>query len=213
MIESAHPDNSSQSALPRITKKVLSREVLNGIDQIVSPRAEFHSRELPRPRGFEGNLSIPHSAHPLSMNHIPSPPQPNSPPSSQKLQFLGLCEQLYDNNEATTKLQIQLKEQIRKSATLLYTLSSSGQMIEGLVRTHFREMQGQYGEKFGAALTDINRRLVSLEHKMLGGATQSEAFSTSGVLMSAFPKEHGHQIPSIAERLESVAKHEPGMEE
>jgi hypothetical protein len=146
------------------------------------------------------------------MNHIPSPPGPESPPSAQKAQFLSLCEQLYDNNEATTKLQHQLKEQIRKSATLLYTLSSSGQMIEGLVRTHFREMQGQYGEKFGAALTDLNRRLVSLEHKMLGGATQSEAFSSSGALMSALPKENGHTIPSIVERLEHAAK-DSGTEE
>jgi hypothetical protein len=119
-----------------------------------------------------------------------------------------MCEQLYDNNEATSRLQQQLKEQIRKSATLLYTLSSSGQMIEGLVRSHFREMQSQYGEKFGAALTDLNRRLVALEQKTLGGASQSEAFTTSGALISALPKENGHQIPSIVERLEHAAKEE-----
>jgi hypothetical protein len=49
-------------------------------------------------------------------------------------------------------------------------------MIEGLVKSCFREMQVQYGEKFGAALVDLNRRLVALEeaagtHRGSGGGS------------------------------------------
>ncbi|KAJ3002960.1 UNVERIFIED_CONTAM: hypothetical protein HDU68_005929, partial [Siphonaria sp. JEL0065] len=57
----------------------------------------------------------------------------------------------------------KLKDQMRKSSSLLQTLQASGQMIEGLVRSCFRDMQLQYGEKFGAALSDLNRRLEALE--------------------------------------------------
>jgi hypothetical protein len=156
---------------------------LNGIDQIVSPRAEISSRELPRPRGYEADV-YPHTAHPLSIpKRIPSPTAqvpPQAPLS--KSQFIKTFEQLFDSQEQTLILQAQLKEQIRKSSTLLYTLSSSGQMIEGLVRTHFRDMQATYGEKFGSALSDLNRRLAIIEEKTLGKsqATQSPGAISAG---------------------------------
>ncbi|KAJ3031890.1 hypothetical protein HDV00_008101 [Rhizophlyctis rosea] len=80
-----------------------------------------------------------------------------------RVQFMSMCEQLYDHLEETPRLQHTLREQIRKSTALLQTLQASGQMIEGLVRSHFREMQVAYGEKFGAAVTDLHRRIVRIE--------------------------------------------------
>ncbi|ORY32982.1 hypothetical protein BCR33DRAFT_522918 [Rhizoclosmatium globosum] len=65
---------------------------------------------------------------------------------------------------------------MRKSSSLLQTLQASGQMIEGLVRSCFRDMQVQYGEKFGAALADLNRRVEVLEGRLGqagGGSGQS----------------------------------------
>ncbi len=186
-----------------------SQPPLGGLDQIVSPRAEFPNRELTKPRGFDTNVPPP-SAHPLpSAKGMPSPPTAIPNPSTfsgQKAAFMAVCEQIFDSQETTVRLQNQLKEQIRKSATLLYTLSSSGQMIEGLVRSHFRDMQTQYGEKFGTALTDLNRRLVAMENRTFG-SSHSEAFNAAGALMSAIPREDGQgTLASIAEKLEAAAE-------
>ncbi|ORX64210.1 hypothetical protein BCR32DRAFT_251239 [Anaeromyces robustus] len=79
------------------------------------------------------------------------------------MSFISMFENLYDQIESVNRLRSTLEEQIRKSTALLQTLQASGQMIEGLVRSHFREMQAQYGEKFGKALTDLNRRLIDVE--------------------------------------------------
>jgi hypothetical protein len=189
-----------------VLPKKLTRDPLNGIDQISSPRSEFPNRELPRPRGYENHGSL--SAHPLSTTKtsIPSPPSSNVLPPSHRSAFVSSCEQIFDSHETTQKLQVQLREQIRKSATLLYTLSSSGQMIEGLVRSHFREMQTQYGEKFGTALTDLNRRLVAIEKRTFG-SSHSEAFTSAGVLMSAVPKDDKEgTLASITDRVEALEK-------
>lgn len=79
-------------------------------------------------------------------------------------------------------------------------------MIEGLVRSHFREMQTQYGEKFGSALTDLNRRLVAIENRTFG-SSHSDAFTAAGVLMSAVPKEDNEgTLASIADRVEAIEK-------
>ncbi|KAJ1566163.1 hypothetical protein HK096_004057 [Nowakowskiella sp. JEL0078] len=80
--------------------------------------------------------------------------------------FISTFEQIYDQIEETNTLQSTLKEQIRKSAALLQTLQASGNMIEGLVRNHFGVMQQTYGEKFGTALTHLNRRLLIVEEKL-----------------------------------------------
>jgi len=85
------------------------------------------------------------------------------PALPNKVSFVSMFENLYDQIESVNRLRSTLEEQIRKSTALLQTLQASGQMIEGLVRSHFREMQVQYGEKFGAALTDLNRRLIDVE--------------------------------------------------
>ncbi|KAI8899325.1 hypothetical protein BC833DRAFT_586082 [Globomyces pollinis-pini] len=212
---SAHPDSSqSINSSSRVSgRKSISREMppMSSLDQIASPRAEFSTRELPRPRPYDSHQNLgsqqSHSAHPLSgPKRIPSPLS-NQPTIGQRSNFLNVFEQLYDSQETTNRLHLQLKEQIRKSATLLYTLSSSGQMIEGLVRSHFRDLQSQYGEKFGSALTDLNRRLVAVENRTFG-SSQSDAFTSNGALKSSIPKEDGQapSFASIADRLESIER-------
>ncbi|KAJ3276183.1 hypothetical protein HDV01_005631 [Terramyces sp. JEL0728] len=193
---SAHPD-SGQSGLRLNIKK--PQNGLNSIEQLVSPRSEFPTRELPKPRGYEMQTQ---SAHPLSQpSRLPSP---TTTTNSHRQQFMNAMEQIYDNNEQTARLQTQLKEQIRKSATLLYTLSSSGQMIEGLVRSHFRDMQAQYGEKFGLALTDLNRRLVAIEQRTFG-SSKSDAFTPSGALKN-LPKEDSNNPLSFVDRVENLER-------
>ncbi|KAJ3315109.1 hypothetical protein HDV04_004250 [Boothiomyces sp. JEL0838] len=194
---SAHPD-SGQSGLRLNIKK--PQNGLNSIEQLVSPRSEFPTRELPRPRGYEMQTQ---SAHPLSQpSRLPSPTGNNT---AQKQQFMSMMEQIYESSEQTARLQSQLKEQIRKSATLLYTLSSSGQMIEGLVRSHFRDMQTQYSEKFGLALTDLNRRLVAIEQRTFG-SSKSDAFTPSGALKSLPKDESNNSLSSIADRVENLER-------
>ncbi|KAJ3197415.1 hypothetical protein HK101_003841 [Irineochytrium annulatum] len=93
--------------------------------------------------------------------------------------FVGAFETLYDVAEEAPRLAATLKDQIRRSSSLLQTLQASGAMIEGLVRGCFREMQAQYGERFGAALADLNRRIQVLEeHSGVGSggaATSTES--------------------------------------
>ncbi|KAI8916773.1 hypothetical protein DFJ77DRAFT_354520 [Powellomyces hirtus] len=83
--------------------------------------------------------------------------------SISKPAVLSFFESIYDQAEETARLQYTLRDQIRRSTAMLQTLQSSGQMIEGLVRGHFREMQVNYGEKFGSALYDLSRRVEKLE--------------------------------------------------
>ncbi|ORX88343.1 hypothetical protein K493DRAFT_359622 [Basidiobolus meristosporus CBS 931.73] len=80
---------------------------------------------------------------------------------------MSLFESLFDNIDSTRGLKIQLEEQIRKSTTLLQTLQASGPMIEGLVRSHFRDMQGQFIEKYDTTIEDITQRLDRLEERQL----------------------------------------------
>ncbi|KAI9351390.1 hypothetical protein BDR26DRAFT_426951 [Obelidium mucronatum] len=149
----------------------------------VEPQSHQHYR--PPPNGSAPNTSIPSSApydrkFPLpppspSAPHGPPhgafPPPPtsanpyNQPPNiAARRAFVSLFESVYDTaSEDLPKLVATLKDQMRKSSSLLQTLQASGQMIEGLVRSCFRDMQLQYGEKFGAALNDLNRRLEVLE--------------------------------------------------
>ncbi|KAK9678934.1 hypothetical protein K7432_016496 [Basidiobolus ranarum] len=84
-----------------------------------------------------------------------------------KQQFMSLFESLFDNVDSARGLKVQLEDQIRKSTTLLQTLQASGPMIEGLVRSHFRDMQGQFIEKYDSAIEDIVQRLDRLEERQL----------------------------------------------
>ncbi|KAJ1567147.1 hypothetical protein HK405_006980, partial [Cladochytrium tenue] len=81
--------------------------------------------------------------------------------------FLATFEALYDAaTDEAPRLAAGLREQLRKSASLLQTLQASGHMIEGLVRACFRDMQLEYGERFGSALADLNRRLEAVEARV-----------------------------------------------
>ncbi len=80
--------------------------------------------------------------------------------------FTRFFDHMYDQSEHAHHLVNTLNDQVRHSASLLQTLQASGTMIEGLVRGHFREMQAQIGEKFGLALTDLNRRMRVIEDKL-----------------------------------------------
>ncbi|KAI8914616.1 hypothetical protein EDD86DRAFT_182799, partial [Gorgonomyces haynaldii] len=127
------------------------------------------------------------------------------PPMISRSSFMSVFESMYDQHDAANRLTAQLKDHLRKTSTLLQTLQSSGQMIEGLVRGHFREMQTQYGERFGAALTDLNNRLVVLEQK-LGVSPTGEVFTQTGALKSATPASTGHaSLFKMDDRLDSKA--------
>ncbi|KAJ3021073.1 hypothetical protein HKX48_009246 [Thoreauomyces humboldtii] len=93
---------------------------------------------------------------------------------------MSLVESVYDQTEETTRLQHTLRDQIRRSTAMLQTLQSSGQMIEGLVRGHFREMQVNYGEKFGSALYELSRRVERLEGSIVGDREQQPVGGGSG---------------------------------
>lgn len=169
---------------------------------LMSPRGEFPSRELPLPPHLQPShgtsssdrdgprsplppLTHSHSASKLH-SHIPpqSPSSAYPPPTAlpglalSKTSFLSLFESLYDQAEENYRLQNTLRDQMRRSTAMLQTLTSSGQMIEGLVRTHFREMQVSYGEKFGSALAELNRRVERLE-EMNGISREGHVGSSS----------------------------------
>ncbi|KAJ3226606.1 hypothetical protein HDU81_007226, partial [Chytriomyces hyalinus] len=125
-----------------------------------SPSAQSHHPSYPAPQ-----QSAPANASGNSTN-LPSI-SPQGSGSANRRAFVALFENVYDTaSEDLPKLVATLKDQMRKSSSLLQTLQASGQMIEGLVRSCFRDMQLQYGEKFGAALQDLNRRLEVLEGKL-----------------------------------------------
>ncbi|KAI9205903.1 uncharacterized protein BJ171DRAFT_500091 [Polychytrium aggregatum] len=141
----------------------------------------------------------PSSAHPTTASG-----EPSSKSLSNKAAFLSYFDVMYDQMEEASHLTMTLSRQIRKSTALLQTLQSSGQMIEGLVRSHFREMQLQYGEKFGAALTDLNRRIMALEENVLG--IQPGAAASNGHVPSNGAQHGGFKgLPSASVQGASAA--------
>jgi hypothetical protein len=112
-------------------------------------------------------------------------------------------EHMYDQSEHAHHLVSALNEQVRHSASLLQTLQASGSMIEGLVRGHFREMQAQMGEKFGMALTDLNRRMKGIEDR-LGIERPSESPS----LLSPIASSRKDSLPNFPESR-STEKEQP----
>ena len=142
------------SALPRV-------------DSLISPR---HDRELPPPTGQPRPNSLPPMTVP-PMSSRPNLSPMNGMNASRSLpmsrpDFTRFFDHMYDQSEHAHHLVNTLNDQVRHSASLLQTLQASGTMIEGLVRGHFREMQSQIGEKFGLALTDLNRRMRVIEDKL-----------------------------------------------
>eukprot|EP00842_Homolaphlyctis_polyrhiza_P001121 jgi/Hompol1/2009/HPOL_005817-RA len=115
--------------------------------------------------------SAPSTAQPTPIaTAVPRTPGPEASPTlphiPHRTAFMSAFEAMYDQMELYSKMEASIKEQVRKSTALLHALEASGQMIEGLVYSHFCEMQMQYGEKFGVALTDLNRRIRAIEARL-----------------------------------------------
>jgi hypothetical protein len=84
----------------------------------------------------------------------------------------------------------------------------------GLVKGHFRELQIMYSDKFGFALTDLNKRLQVLEGSSLTTPQTSKAFGSNGDVILFSPVEGGNSdravdlgiLNGIMERLEKLEK-------
>ncbi|KAI8836570.1 hypothetical protein BC829DRAFT_52185 [Chytridium lagenaria] len=102
----------------------------------------------------KAHLHQPSTSHPKSPNSAyPTSAHPgfSSTPFStiSKSNFMGAFEGLYDAAEELPRLSGTLREQIRRSSSLLQTLQASGAMIEGLVRGLFRECRRSMGRSLG----------------------------------------------------------------
>ncbi|KAJ3228521.1 hypothetical protein HDU78_009747, partial [Chytriomyces hyalinus] len=173
-LHTADPSNQSRTEFPH-TGPATAGPTFHASSKLPSfpppsPSAQSHHPSYPAPQQpATANASG-------SSTNLPSI-SPQGSGSANRRAFVALFENVYDTaSEDLPKLVATLKDQMRKSSSLLQTLQASGQMIEGLVRSCFRDMQLQYGEKFGAALQDLNRRLEVLEGKLntdpSGGAVE-----------------------------------------
>ncbi|KAI8826783.1 uncharacterized protein EV422DRAFT_10735 [Fimicolochytrium jonesii] len=142
---------------------------------------------FPQQSGHPGSNNPPHSALPQSL-------------AISKSAFVSVAEAMYDQVEETARLQYTLRDQIRRSTAMLQTLQSSGQMIEGLVRGHFREMQVAYGEKFGSALYELSRRVERLER---GTAANSRA----GTVENGYDNDDENGNNKAAHRRQRSSSH------
>lgn len=140
------------------------------------------SSVTPHPLTTPHNPSSTSSTAPTTSATEPSiaSTEPSSTSTAARAAFLSTFETLYDTATIDIpRLTSTLYAQLRKSSHLLQTLQASGHMIEALVRASFRDMQVAYGEKFGSALNDLNRRLEVLEaaggNKKESKATDSSA--------------------------------------
>lgn len=137
------------------------------METMLSPR-DGQARELPRPYPMSARPGLPPMIPPPTSgprSAISPAAMPRPMPMSRN-DFMRFFDQMYDQSEHAYHLVSTLNDQVRHSTSLLQTLQSSGVMIEGLVRTHFRELQTQMGEKFAIALTDLNRRMRKVEEKL-----------------------------------------------
>ncbi len=164
---SAHPDNPP-SSLPKIGKIRFG-----SIDLLESPIPGEASKK-PFDQLSSGSINF---------NHSKGIPSPIVSQKQSKDEFMRACELFYDGHESTEKLRNVLREQIRKSANLLYTLSSSAQMIESLVKTHFKENQKLYNDRMNLVVEDFNIRLGKLEKEVFGNVERNS------FMPSATPKE------------------------
>ncbi|KAI8803766.1 hypothetical protein BJ742DRAFT_742621 [Cladochytrium replicatum] len=132
----------------------------SSVHPAATPQHTIH-RDSHAPPPSSSHIHLPHN-----LGSHPPPITAVQPPLVSRTHFLSVFEGIYDQMEESIALQRTLKDQIRKSAALLQTLQGSATMIEGLVQTHFGKMQMTYGEKFGMALTQLNRRLRVIEDMM-----------------------------------------------
>lgn len=158
------------------------------LPSLMSPRQELGARELPPPsmmsQHYGPRSALPSMSRP-AFSPVPASTRGNGSAPMSRLDFMRFFEHMYDQNEHAHHLVANLNDQVRHSASLLQTLQASGSMIEGLVRGHFREMQASMGEKFGLALTDLNRRIKVIEER-LGIERPSESPS---LLSPIFPRK------------------------
>jgi hypothetical protein len=130
-----------------------SRRSTNAIEHLLSPCVEpqvSRTTEAAKPKVL----------HPTSND--PQPPHLKDL-STGKAQFLDACEQLYDAQVTYSSLIANLKDQFRKAASLIYTLSSSGQMIENLVIKQYSDLNMPFTEKSEAKFSELENRIAELE--------------------------------------------------
>lgn len=159
-------------------------------------------RELPIPRGYESHTShqppnLPRPVLSPTLHGLPSAistgnSQAGANPNISRAAFLSAFETLYDQGEVAGRLQNQLRDQLRKTSTLLQTLQTSGHMIEGLVRGHFMEMNAQRSERIAKDMSDLSRRISVIEETL--GITRSPELANNAT-PAASGKKSAHISP------------------
>jgi BMFP domain-containing protein YqiC len=96
----------------------------------------------------------------------PQTPTTYSFAALQRQQFLQPFEHLFDTIETTRALKSTLDDQIRRSSTLLQTLQASSTTVEGLIRSHVKEMQRDMTAKMDEVLDAMKKRIGQLESKL-----------------------------------------------
>jgi len=126
----------------------------------------------------QGVLSSP--GVPLTPSAFHIPPLPSAGPRSAfplpipgtstpaKQDFLAPFGALYDSMAVN---RAQLDDQIRRSGAVLESLSAAGTMIESLVKSQWRTLMNDFGQKMGRVLTDLDARLRVLEGRKEAGTT------------------------------------------
>ncbi|KAJ3170572.1 hypothetical protein HDU88_008473 [Geranomyces variabilis] len=158
-----HPSSHFQSQQSSLDREPPPRSPLPPMNFSQDGRGPASAYPAPLHSSQSGSGSSAFLTHQQQQHQQQQPQPPPAPHALSKSAVLSFFETMYDQGEETARLQYTLRDQIRRSTAMLQTLQSSGQMIEGLVRGHFREMQVTYGEKFGAALHDLSRRVERLE--------------------------------------------------
>ncbi|ORX94076.1 hypothetical protein K493DRAFT_408116 [Basidiobolus meristosporus CBS 931.73] len=162
-VSSYHP-SSYIGATPTVKSNAPPQDPSVIIPQPSVPPRPVTAHPYSSQANYYTNKALPQRNSPS--NFLPHTTASNGHAGS-KQQFMMLFESLYDNVDSARGLKAQLEDQIRKSTTLLQTLQASGPMIEGLVRSHFRDMQGQFIEKYDSSIEDIVRRLDRIEERQL----------------------------------------------
>ncbi|KAK9702770.1 hypothetical protein K7432_011078 [Basidiobolus ranarum] len=162
-ISSYHPPGY-MGATPTVKSNAPPQDPSVNIPQPSVPPRPVTAHPYSSQATYYSNKTYPQRTSPSkSISHT----APSNNQLGSKQQFMSLFESLFDNVDSARGLKVQLEDQIRKSTTLLQTLQASGPMIEGLVRSHFRDMQGQFIEKYDASIEDIVKRLDRIEERQL----------------------------------------------
>jgi polyhydroxyalkanoate synthesis regulator phasin len=110
----------------------------------------------------------------------PQTPTTYSFAALQRQQFLQPFEHLFDTIETTRALKSTLDDQIRRSSTLLQTLQASSTTVEGLIRSHVKEMQRDMTTKMDEVLDAMKKRIGQLESKLdVAGESPPSALPSS----------------------------------